>query len=136
MNMALSRRNSCNLEVDVVYVMVQAKTSDGNHKEGDKHPSPTKETSDTAEKPASVAENNQVNDDDKAPSSEEKPAPVPTIPAPATTAVVTPTTDGASGEPRKPTVTVVPPTVENNKVTAPTTTVTASTEEGKQTAAE
>lgn len=114
---------------------MQAKTSDGNHNEADKHPPLTKETVDTTEKPASVAENNQVNDDEKALSSEENPTPVPTIPAAATTALVTPTTDGASGEPRKPAVNVVPPTVEN-KVTAPTTTVTASTEEGKQAAAE
>lgn len=116
--------------------MLQTKSSDGNHKEADKHPSLPKDTADAAEKPASVAENNAVNDDEEAPSGEEKPAPVPTIPASATTALVTPTTDGASGEPRKPAVNVVPPTIENNKVTAPTTTVTASTEEGKQKAAE
>jgi hypothetical protein len=116
-------------------VMLQAKAADGKHKEGDKHPSAAKETPDTSEKPASVAENNQVNED-KAPSSEEKPALVPTVPAPATTAVVVPTADGNSDEPRKPTVSVIPPTVENNKVTVPTTNVTAVTEEGKPTAAE
>lgn len=112
----------------------EAKTPDGNHEEADKHPSPAKETADASERPGSVAEN-EVNED-KAPSSEDKPAPVPTIPAPATTAVVTPTADGSSGDPKKPAISVIPPTIENNKVTVPTTTVTGLTEEGKPAAAE
>jgi hypothetical protein len=117
------------------YVVLQPKAADGSHKETEKQPSPTKDTTDSTEKPTAVAENNQVNED-KVGSIEEKPALVPTIVASATAAAVTPTTDGTSGEPRKPAVSVVPPPVENSKVNAPTTTVTASTEEGKQTSAE
>jgi hypothetical protein len=116
-------------------VVLQPKPADGSHKEAEKQQSPAKDTADTTEKPAAVAENNQVNED-KVGNNEEKPASVPTIVASATAAAVTPTTDGTSGEPRKPAVSVVPPTVENSKVTAPTTTVTAPTEEGKQTSAE
>lgn len=113
----------------------ESKATDGNHKEAEKQPSPTKDSADTTEKPTAVAENNQVNED-KVGSIEEKPASVPTIVSSATAAAITPTTDGTSGEPRKPAVTVVPPAIENSKVNAPTTTVTGSTEEGKQTSAE
>jgi hypothetical protein len=116
--------------------MLQAKAAEEKHNEADKLPSAAKETPDAGEKPAPVAENNQVNED-KAPSSEEKPAALaPTVAAPATKAVAVPTADGGSDEPRKPTVSVIPPTVENNKVTVPTTNVTAATEEGKPTATE
>jgi len=113
----------------------ESKAADGNHKEAEKQPSPTKDSADTTEKPTAVAENNQINED-KVGSIEEKPASVPTIVSSATAAAITPTTDGTSGEPRKPAVSVVPPTIENSKVNAPTTTVTGSTEEGKQTSAE
>lgn len=116
-------------------MVLQSKVADGSHKETDKQPSPTKDNADTTEKPTPVAENNQVNED-KVGSIEEKPASVPTIVASATAAAVTPTTDGTNGEPRKPAVSVIPPPVENSKVNAPTTTVTASTEEGKLTSAE
>jgi hypothetical protein len=109
--------------------------ADGSQKEAEKQSSPTKDTADSTEKSTAVAENNQVNED-KVGSIEEKPASVPTIVASATAAAVTPTTDGTSGEPRKTAVSFIPPTVENSKGNVPTTTVTALTEEGKQTSAE